>query len=499
MFITGRLLPVFLGFGMALLCGCTQEQAHPPFSVAEYDQMQRANPNAYPQQVIVQWNQQRAMDGDLPAASRVESLRLVLQLAGDDAAVRARLADMLRNPVTPPLVMQTVLTFLLQKDYPDLATTVVQALPNLKESPALQDAIMDWLARHPTPEVLSELVRLWAAEPPSAGAGDERYQQVIQKVSGKPWDAALIDAINNAAFTAPGSAVAVLQRRLGVEEGSKKLSDAKIISPNMLAAQVFLEKFNYLPANENEFPAAAQMYQMQRAGLEDASKLAAVWKTDGYVFNIRDYHLLNHVARDPLRRQPRRAEFIDDIGKSIAMRKHVRYKPPTGMNIDDDFAHRADQLSMADLWNIHLLTEMFDRPITQAAVDRMATKDRAETHTALGGLIFYQQGQAEAVRYPPSMQGRDDQVYTPATSGPRGAGRYDFLADQRDSLCRFICHCEKLDNAARVGPTADEIRDAKAGNYYGVVITTIAPDAFAAHYFNPAGEVISLGTYPLRK
>ena len=85
--------------------------------------------------------------------------------------------------------------------------------------------------------------------------------------------------------------------------------------------------------------------------------------------------------------------------------------------------------------------------------------------------------------------GANDLTYRPSAQ---------LLKDGRASLCRFFGHFEKVNNAGRAGPTSDELRRAAEENAYGLVLTRVTADSFCAHYFNPRGLVISLGTLPLR-
>ncbi len=65
-------------------------------------------------------------------------------------------------------------------------------------------------------------------------------------------------------------------------------------------------------------------------------------------------------------------------------------------------------------------------------------------------------------------------------------------------MCRFITHFDKIQNAERAGPTAEELRNAAEGNYYGLVMTRTGKNSFCAHYYSPKGKVISLGEFPIR-
>ena len=41
--------------------------------------------------------------------------------------------------------------------------------------------------------------------------------------------------------------------------------------------------------------------------------------------------------------------------------------------------------------------------------------------------------------------------------------------------------------------------DARKGNYYLLVLTTLEEGSFCAHYANPDGVVVSLGQFPLAR
>jgi hypothetical protein len=115
----------------------------------------------------------------------------------------------------------------------------------------------------------------------------------------------------------------------------------------------------------------------------------------------------------------------------------------------------------------------------------MADRDRADTRSAWGGLIVYESGGAEARLYPPDKDAPPDNV--------RYIASRQMASEGRDSLCRFLAHFEKAENGERAGPTPEELAGAREGNYYGLVVTTLSPTEFCAHYFNPQGAVISLG------
>ena len=129
---------------------------------------------------------------------------------------------------------------------------------------------------------------------------------------------------------------------------------------------------------------------------------------------------------------------------------------------------------------------MLLRPHEQSIFGWMATGDLNDKVSAWGGLVFYENGQAEASIYHPEKG--SDLEYQPQPN---------LIKDVRDSLCRFVCHFEKV-SSSRVGPTAKELKDAKDSGYYGLVLTRVGANVFCAHYYNSTGLVISLGEFPLR-
>ena len=486
---------VILVLAAFLACGCVQPPPQVPGSVAQYEALQKSDPQRYSQPIILLHNLQRVMDADLKPADRLASLQLVTELGGDDANTRTQLAGVLADPRTGPEVSQAILALLLKNDHPDLAGLVVAALGDTARYGPLHDSILDWLVRHPTPAVLSELVRLWANEDPS-GPNEQRYRQVVQKLSGAAWDEALLGGINTTAFTEPGSAMAVLVKRIPEPVLRQRLADLPPRTEAISALQVSQQQFDYLPAGAVQFAGVLQFYQQSKPLLYDASRLVMQWRDEcGYAFDPRDFHLISRLAQDPLRTSLKRTQLVQELGSQLNARRHVR--APSG---DDSFRTRVDSLTMADLWNLYLLSDLLSRPRTQMAVWVLSEGDRADRNGAWGGLVAYRAGQAEATKYPSVQQpGLDDMTFVPAPNGRHGNADYDFAADQRDSLCRFVCHFEKLDNAARAGPTAAELKDAKAGNYCGLVLTSLGAEAFCAHYFNPQGVIISLGVYVMKK
>jgi hypothetical protein len=227
--------------------------------------------------------------------------------------------------------------------------------------------------------------------------------------------------------------------------------------------------------------------------LPDASRLSLDWtKSYGYNFDIRDFHLLSRLARDPLRNNLKRTQIVLEIGQAFKTRKHVKHTPAVtgGADYKESFWLQVDKLTMADLWNLYLINEMLSRPLVQSSLRLMADGDLADAKSAWGGLVFYLNGQAEANLYPPDPDaGIDDRVYQPTKR---------LILDGRDSLCRFIGHFEQENNASRAGPTTEELADANVYDYYGLILTRVDRNTFCAHYYTPNGLVVSLGKFPLR-
>jgi hypothetical protein len=314
---------------------------------------------------------------------------------------------------------------------------------------------------------------------------------MVQRITRQQWDDALLNAINSATFDARGEALEVLQTRIDRNELHRRIMAQPARTDAIRAIQGMLEQFGYLPASREQFMTTVILHKVRRDMLNDAARLSIDWSHNHeYQFNIRDFHLLSRLSRDPLRANLTRTQLVLALGKDFQRRKHVRHEPTNGQDYKDEFWLQVDKLSMADLWNLYLLNEMLSRPRVQVSLRLMADGDMADRDSAWGGLVFYQNGQAEAILYPPDPRVKgDDLAYHPTRR---------LITDSRDSLCRFIGHFEKVDNTGRVGPTAAELADAHEGNYYGLILTRTGPDSFAAHYYSTGGVVVSLGRFPLR-
>jgi hypothetical protein len=352
--------------------------------------------------------------------------------------------------------------------------------------------VLDWLTRHPTPEVLAEVVKMWARERPD-GAGEQRFRQVVERISGTGWQQALLDGLAAASFSARGSALEVLRGRLGEAELRRRILAIRPQSEAMVALQLFLRRFNYLPPDSEAFLTIVMHATHRRELIDDAARLYRRWAQDhGYRFRLRDVHLLSRLARDPLRQDLARTQLVLEVGQAVNARQHVNRatRPAGGAGTGtENFWERLEDLSVADLWRLYLLNEMLSRPRIQMALRRMARLDRDDTRRAWGGLVFYENGQAEAKLYPGGENPAAPWRYVPNP---------DCLVDERDSLCRFHAHFGRVDNVTRAGPTADELQQAREHRYTALVLTSLDPEHFCAHYYNAEGSVVSLGIFPYR-
>ncbi|MCK4602663.1 MAG: hypothetical protein KAU28_09365, partial [Phycisphaerae bacterium] len=461
----------------------------------EYERMERYSRYTWPKRTVVLFNRRRIMDETLSDSRRTESLELLEHLGGRSATAREELANLLTDPATPQQLKQAALRLLLKRDYPDLAVYVVKAMSNIRSDNSLREAILDWLTKHPTPTVLSEIVKLWAEERSVTSPDEPRYRIIVERISGTNWDRALLESLNTPEFFARGSALKVLVHRMPELLLRRQIMDMPPRTEAVTVMQTFLEGFDYLPTSAAELISAVSIYKNDYKKLAPAARLVRSWHDSyGYRFNIRDFYLVSRIAEDPLRPKFRRLQLVLELQKKLARRGHAHATRPGYEGIrrhEDNFMRQSDNLSAADLWNLYLLNEMLSRPRIQVALRIMARHDRADRRTAWGGLVFYENGRAEAKLYPASLKrGENDLLYRPSARA---------TIDGRSALCRFHAHFEKVANDARIGPRELELAAAKRENFYGLVLTSLDKETFCAHYYNPDGAVVSLGKFPFRE
>jgi len=475
--------------------GCEAHQiSPPPVTVEQYEKRLSDSSADYPPRTVVLHNLRRVLDPKLSEAERVASLNLVKRLDQDDPDVRAQLTGILADEANGESLRLAVLEMLLGKDDAALSEYAVRILPGLKADSPMREKILAWLGRNPAPGVLAETVRLWALEKSPTGLEEPRFRQTVERVSGKNWDQALLEAVNTPKFPAAEQAVELLVARVPPDRLRSRVLALPARTDAVLGLQILIRLFDCFPTSRAAILGSMTLGKTPPAQLEDASRLAAAWRQNyGYLFDVRDFYLLNELARDPMRKNLRRTQLILDLAQSFIKRPHVPRKilrASGPYDFSDQLSKQVDSLSMADLWNLLIVNEMLSRPRVQMALKEMADRDMADTRSAWGGLIFYENGQAEAKLYPAEASaGPDDLTYRSSAQ---------LLRDGRTSLCRFFGHFEKINNAGRAGPTSDELRRAAEENAYGLVLTRVTAESFCAHYYNPRGLVISLGTLPLR-
>jgi hypothetical protein len=483
--------------GVVALAGmnmhCASQVTPPPQTLAEYEQMRVHSPDAYPRKTILMKNLQRVLDNHLATPERLESLKLVSFLGESDPAVQQRLATVLGDENSPYEVSQGVLDILLKSDYPGLAGYVVPALCRTDLDPILRDSILVWLTNNPSPEVLGEVIKLWAKDPVN-GDNEQRYQRIVEVVARKKWPDALMEGLNSPDVFPRAEALQILTQRQPIDVLKKTLMSVPPNNQMMAALQSFVENFDYFPTTSAEFEATEILFTHRLKQISEASRLYRQWAEEyGYQFKVNDFHLLSRMANDPLRTMLRRSDLILTLGQTLLPRQHVRYssRQSDKAAIDtDEFPMQAQNLTMADLWNLYLINEMLTRPRIQSALKIIADRNRSEAGGPRSGLIFYQHGLVEAMLYPNSGERNARGQIKPSPK---------MVSDGCDALCRFYTHFEKVYNAGEVGPSLQEMQDAKEGSYYGLTLTSINEYAFSAHYYTPSGRIVSLGKFPFRQ
>ncbi|MDY7009575.1 MAG: hypothetical protein SVV80_02335 [Planctomycetota bacterium] len=477
---------LFVAFITAVLGGCGQLPPHPPQTMAEFLQHQRAGNQDFPPKTIALHNAHRVLNDGLSADERLESLRVLerVDIAGEQTY--PTLAIVLTQTEAPPRVRRSVLAFLAERDCPGLAEHIANVLPQA-DDPQLRSALLEWLHKNPARVSLVSLVKLWAAEKPISDESEMRYRQLVERTSGQSWSDALLEGLNTPKFFARGSAIEILSSRLGTEALRRKISS---LSPRTQAVGVlkyFSEHFGYAPKTRRELLSAVILHRKGAAHLAPAERLVNQWRNEyDYRFRIRDFHLISRLAADPLRKSMSRAQMILEISQGINKRRAVRNKPLFRRGRLVDFASQTESLSVTDLWNLMLISEMLDRPRFRRMLMVTARQDMADRLSQCGGLIVYEEGQAEAKLYLPAEKRGDDQ-YVPSQQ---------MLKDTLDSLCYFVGHFSTVaESISRIGPGEKELASAANYNVCGVVFTTISGGRLNVTYFTPEGIVVDLGNF----
>ncbi len=486
---------------------CAELPPASPHTPAQYQQMQAKNPDAYTRRTVILSNTQRVLDADLPTPDRVGSMQLLAHVGISDPSIIAKLSAATNKPDCPQELRDEMVAFLMGEKHP-IAPTAVASVPSplhpvpsplhpvpsplhpeptpprTKSAPRLTKKILNpsGAGKKSTPKTLSQLVRLWADQPVT-GPDEPAYRHIAEQLTARHWDDALLAAINSPAKFERGRAMEILAARLPTHRLKLRILELQPRTEAIAALQSFLDNFSYVPMTRAELAAVVAIFKTRLSSMRDAARLSNRWVSEyGYAFTIRDFHLLNKLSRDPLRNMISRTRLITQLSQIFDVRRHVPYSDRVldrAKISTDEFSIQAEILSMSDLWKLHLLDEMLSRPRMLLALKIMADENRSKSAPGDPGLVFYKQGQADAMLYP-------------------GASSGQLVRDGRDSLCRFSTNFARKDNSLEVGPSQTQLTDARKGNYCGLVLTSVNPQTFTAYYYNAQGKIVSMGNYPFR-
>jgi len=323
-----------------------------------------------------------------------------------------------------------------------------------------------------------------------------------------PISIAEYDAMSQGRARVPEHTIVLLnrQRMMDSDRGESQRVESLALVNRLAGGDQAVERDVRALLDQPDTPAGLHVaaFELLRARNAPVAKPFTVFATQGYVFHPRDLHLLERLGGDAARPPLTRQQLVEAIGQTLAVREHVNIasaapetdvlppRRPVAGGAIDDFNTNLARLTQADLWNLMLIQEMLARPDVQRGLVVAARDDRADTTTAWGGLIVYDndKGHADMIRYK-----------TPAATG-RSDFRHAFnpkaIEAGRDALARFQFHFEKADNTLRAGPTACDLDDAASFNAYGLILTTVHDGRdYCAHYYNPQGVIVSLGVYSL--
>ncbi len=474
---------------LALVSICYAAPA-PPINMQQYER--QPGRHGYPPLVISQHNLQRVLDDQLPADQRVASFRVIIAVGGQTNETMAALMNLMSAPDTPAALKDALLTSSL-----NVPTTggaggmefVITALNTTNLSPAMEAELLAWIDTNGDDEMLADVIKQWAAQPAN-GPGEGRFRMVVERIGGAAWDQVLFSGLGSRVFYARGSAQVVLATRLSAADYRSKLLAVRPSHESIAALQTFIKGFDFIPRTKAEMLSTVTLYVKERQSINAAALLYARWRdTADYSFRVRDYHLLAALAKDTPTMETSRDAVIAELAQTLTARPHApHYFGGTSEAVyDARFRSVAGRLSMMDLWNIKLLSELLARREIQAGLKVLADRDRIDTSSAWGGLMFFERGRATAKQYPPAeVDPPNDLVYAPTKR---------MLNDSHNSMCRFVTHFERTDNARRAGPTPAELADARANDFYGMTITRLDEGTFTANYYTPEGQVVSLGTF----
>lgn len=469
-----------------LAAGCEQPSGHPPYTVGEYEDMQKASPYQYAPATVLLISRQRMLDRDLTAQERVASMALVEKLGGGDTEIAREMAAIAADATAPPALRDAAARSILSREDPALIQPAVYALLRLPPGDPLAGKIAGWLSQHGVVGVVETICKAWVAVGKSA---DAQAQAAIKTLSGSPWDAALVQCLDSEVFGAKGEAIELLSSRVPAASLARQILDVTPMTEPMQALQAFLTSFDYVPATVRQYAIVIDLYTASSAKLPVSAMVYQQFHRDGYRFDLRDMHLLESLGADPKRTLVPRSELEARLTDAMAAQEHPAIGSLKDRKISDKLADNLAALTQADLWNLLLIHEMLGRPKVQAGLAKRALQVREDPAIPSGGLVRYSGGQANAMLYLGDERADAD-------------GRYVFseraIVESRQSLCRFRLRFVKVDSSAQAGPDREDLAEADRANCSGLVLTSINSGAFCAHYYTPSGRVVSLGVYPFQ-
>ena len=492
--------------------GCVESIPAPPRTVAEFTKIQRTHPQQYARSTVMQHNIQRVLDPDLPAVERQSSLELISSLVGPNGELPVEVSAVLLQKDCPPALRQRVLgkgvgvaaaktsgirtspaigdpTLPAKKPTvpPSTAATATPLpLSQLASAPAgpRRRATLRWLIKNPRPQVVADLCKAWAKETPN-GSDEQLFRQAVANAGSGRWQDVLLNSLNAKRFAARGSALLVLSGRGAEIDLLNRVKAMTAQTVSVQAMQTFADKFGYVPANGGQLLACVIIRSANSGSLDSPARLAAQWSSRyNYKFNIRDFHLLNRLAADPLRNKITRDELVKQLVTKFARRKHADRRTAL-------FGKQAASMTMPDLWNLVLLDEMLQRPRVALALRILADRLRAGLNSPRSGLVFLEGGKASAKLYPQAVD---------STAGDR-----DHVPERElqqagfSALSHLHTRFEKVYNGDRASASSREISAAGQANFYNLLLASVDSGTFSAVYYNPDGRAVSLGIYAFKK
>ncbi|MBX3404447.1 MAG: hypothetical protein KF699_13630 [Phycisphaeraceae bacterium] len=277
--------------------------------------------------------------------------------------------------------------------------------------------------------------------------------------------------------------------------------------PAVAEIALLQERIGIVPVSGSELDLARRM-----TATDDPTRgawwAAAVAAFDGLTDEQRLGLALRHV--EPLRwaaeHRPEwvacgREELLTHVERRLAGRRTWRAGGADGgMRAKGETLRdwRAD-LAWGDLLAIMVIDEALHEPAVIAELFAQAAKDRADTSTEYGGLLW-----AAAARCVESTSGRvaAESRFRASLFEPRPAHRKNdrtfiappemFAADAR-ALAHYHFHVQTVANSDYAGPGAGDLEFARTHRRNNIVLTSVRAGVLNADYYQWNGAVIDLG------